>query len=191
MSKKILFIVTSNAQMGTGGKATGIWAEELAVPYYALLDAGFTVDIASPAGGQVPMDPGSMKPAGSNVPAVERFLTDAEAMRKSATTVSASSVNAATYDAVFFPGGHGTMWDLPTDAGVTTAVEAAFAAGKIIASVCHGAAGLVTAKRADGKSIVAGKRRFDRRGAISFGNTHSRIRCDLRGRRELATVCRT
>jgi putative intracellular protease/amidase len=158
MSKKILFIVTSNAQMGAGGKATGIWAEELAVPYYAMIDAGFAVDIASPAGGQTPMDPGSMKPAGSNVPAVERFLNDAEAMHKSATTASASSVNAATYDAVFFPGGHGTMWDLPTDAGVTTAVESAFAANKIIASVCHGAAGLVTAKRADGKSIVAGKR---------------------------------
>jgi putative intracellular protease/amidase len=158
MSKKILFIVTSNAQMGAGGKATGIWAEELAVPYYAMIDAGFAVDIASPAGGQAPMDPGSMKPAGSNVPAVERFLNDTEAMHKSATTVSASSVNAATYDAVFFPGGHGTMWDLPTDAGVTTAVESAFAANKIIASVCHGAAGLVTAKRADGKSIVAGKR---------------------------------
>jgi putative intracellular protease/amidase len=158
MSKKILFIVTSNAQMGAGGKATGIWAEELAVPYYAMIDAGFAIDIASPAGGQAPMDPGSMKPAGSNVPAVERFLNDAEAMHKSATTASASSVNAATYDAVFFPGGHGTMWDLPTDAGVTTAVESAFAANKIIASVCHGAAGLVTAKRADGKSIVAGKR---------------------------------
>jgi putative intracellular protease/amidase len=158
MSKKILFIVTSNSQMGASGKATGIWAEELAVPYYALLDAGFTVDIASPKGGQAPMDPGSVKPVGSNVPAVDRFLVDTDAMHKSANTHTASSVNATTYDAVFFPGGHGTMWDLPKDAGVTTAVETAFVANKIIASVCHGAAGLVTAKRADGKSIVAGKR---------------------------------
>jgi putative intracellular protease/amidase len=158
MSKKIIFIVTSNAQMGAGGKATGIWAEELAVPYYAMLDAGFAVEIASPKGGQVPMDPGSMKPAGGNAPSVERFLADAEAMRMFTNTVLASGVNATAYDAVFFPGGHGTMWDLPVDAGVTRVVEAAFAANKIIAAVCHGAAGLVTAKRADGQSVLAAKR---------------------------------
>jgi putative intracellular protease/amidase len=158
MSKNILFIVTSNAHMGASGKATGIWAEELATPYYAMLDAGFTVDIASPKGGAVPMDPGSVKAAGSNSPEVDRFFNDASAKQKSTNSLRAADVNVANYDAVFFPGGHGTMWDLPVDAGVTNAVEAAFAANKVIASVCHGAAGLVTAKRADGRSIVAGKR---------------------------------
>jgi putative intracellular protease/amidase len=158
MSKKILFIVTSNAQMGAGGKATGIWAEELAAPYYALLDAAFEVDLASPKGGAVPLDPGSVKAAGSNSAEVDRFLNDAQAKQKTANTLRAADVNAANYDAVFFPGGHGTMWDLPVDAGVTKAVETAFAANKVIASVCHGAAGLVTARRADGQSIVAGKR---------------------------------
>ncbi len=158
MSKKILFIVTSNAQMGASGKVTGIWAEELAAPYYALLDAGFEVDLASPKGGAAPLDPSSVEAAGSNSADVDRFLGDSQATQKTVNTLRAVDVNVANYDAVFFPGGHGTMWDLPVDAGVTKAVEAAFAANKVIASVCHGAAGLVTAKRADGQSIVAGKR---------------------------------
>lgn len=158
MTKRILFIVTSNAQMGASGTATGIWAEELAVPYYAVLDAGFSVEIASPKGGAAPLDPGSLKPAGQNVPDVDRFMADAVAQKKFSATLNASDVNGADFDAVFFPGGHGTMWDLPVDAGVTRAVETAFAANKIIASVCHGAAGLVSAKREDGNSIVHGKR---------------------------------
>lgn len=158
MSKHILMIVTSNAHMGDTGKPTGLWAEELAVPYYALVDAGHRVDLASPLGGPVPIDPGSLKPKGQNDATVERFLDDAEVQAKAAATQVVGNLSAAHYDAVFLPGGHGTMWDLPVDAGVTRAVETAFAADKIIASVCHGAAGLVSAKRADGKSILAEKR---------------------------------
>ena len=158
MNSRILMIVTSNAVMGTSGKPTGVWVEELAVPYYRFIDAGITVEMASPKGGAVPLDAGSLKPQGQNDPLVERFLTDAVAQAKVHSTHAVATVNGADFDAVFFPGGHGTMWDLPTDAGVTKAVESAFAAGKLIASVCHGAAGLVTALRPDGKSIVAGQR---------------------------------
>jgi putative intracellular protease/amidase len=158
MRKRILMIVTSNSRMGDSGKPTGLWAEELAVPYYALIDAGAEVVLASPAGGRAPIDAGSMKPAGQNAPAVDRLLGDASAQAKIETTQRASEVDATKFDAIFFPGGHGTMWDLLIDAGVTRAVEQAFAHDKLIASVCHGAAGLVSAKRDDGHSIVHGKR---------------------------------
>jgi len=158
MSKRVLMIVTSNAKMGDTGKITGIWAEELAVPYYAFIDAGITVELASPKGGAVPFDPASLKPKGQNEVHVERFLADAEAQRCCAATHTTAQLDATEFDAIFFPGGHGTMWDLPTDTGVTRAVEAAYRANKIIAAVCHGPAGLVTAKRSDGKSILHGKR---------------------------------
>ncbi|GAB1436112.1 type 1 glutamine amidotransferase domain-containing protein [Sphaerotilus sulfidivorans] len=154
MTSRILMIVTSNARMGDTGQPTGLWAEELAVPYYALADAGVEVTLASPAGGPAPIDPGSVKPVGQNDPVVERFLADTLLQARIAATPKASEFDGAAFDAVFFPGGHGTMWDLPVDAGVTRAVERAFADGKLIASVCHGAAGLVTAKRPDGQSIV-------------------------------------
>jgi len=147
-------IVTSNARMGDTAQPTGLWAEELAVPYYALADAGLAVTLASPAGGPAPIDPGSVKPIGHNDPVVERFLADAALQARIAATAKVADLDGADFDAVFFPGGHGTMWDLPQDAGVTRAVERAFAAKKLIASVCHGAAGLVTARRPDGQSIV-------------------------------------
>jgi len=124
------------------------------VPYYALVDVGAKVTLVSPAGGPAPIDPGSVKPTGENDPIVERFLADSELQARIATTPKAADFDGASFDAIFFPGGHGTMWDLPVDAGVTRAVEHAFAANKLIASVCHGAAGLVTAKRPDGHSIV-------------------------------------
>ncbi len=158
MNKRVLMIVTSNAKLGDSGKATGIWAEELAVPYYAFIDAGMNVELASPKGGAVPFDPASIKPKDQNGAQVERFLADADAQRRCAATHPTAQVDAASFDAIFFPGGHGTMWDLPKDPGVTLCVESAFRAHKIIAAVCHGPAGLVTAKRPDGKSILHGKR---------------------------------
>lgn len=153
---RILMIVTSNARMGNSGRPTGLWAEELVVPYYALTDAGAEVKLASPAGGPAPIDPSSIKPRGENDPAVERFLDDAELQALIAATSRASEQDSLRFDALFFPGGHGTMWDLPVDEGVTRAVERAYAAGRPIASVCHGAAGLVTAKRPNGWPIVHG-----------------------------------
>jgi putative intracellular protease/amidase len=158
MGQRILFIATSNTSLGNTGKPTGVWAEELAVPYYQLVDAGAAVEIATPKGGALAFDPGSLKPAGENEASVERFLADPAAQARARATHVAAAVDASAFDAVFFPGGHGAMWDLPVDAGVTRAVEAAFAAGALIASVCHGGAGLVSARRADGRSIVEGQR---------------------------------
>lgn len=158
MSKKILFIATSHTQMGNTGRQTGIWAEEVAAPYLLFVDAGYAVDIVSPKGGEAPFDPASIKARGQNGAVVERFLADPEAQRKIKQTLRAADIDAAGYDALFFPGGHGAMWDLPGDAGVTHAVEAAHAAGKVIGAVCHGVAGLVSARAADGRPIVSGKR---------------------------------
>ncbi|HWP18946.1 MAG TPA: type 1 glutamine amidotransferase domain-containing protein [Burkholderiaceae bacterium] len=158
MSKRILMIVTSHDRMGDTGKPTGIWAEELAAPYWAFRDAGAEVDLASPQGGPVPLDPGSVKPVGQNEPAVDRFLTDETTQRLAASTRRVAEVDAAGYDALFFPGGHGTMWDLPHDEGVKRAVETAWAAGKVVAAVCHGPAGLVSARTPQGRSILEGRR---------------------------------
>lgn len=158
MSKRVLIIATSHTSLGATGKPTGVWAEELVVPYYQLIDAGAVVEISTPKGGSLAFEPSSIKPADKNDAQIERFLADPVAQAKVLATHLAFSVDVSAFDAVFFPGGHGAMWDLPVDAGVTRAVESAFAAGSFIASVCHGAAGLVTARRADGESIVRGKR---------------------------------
>lgn len=158
MKPRILMIVTSANRMGNTDKPTGLWADELAVPYYALTDAGASVVIASTAGGKAPIDPGSVKAKGANDPAVERMLADPALQSRIDDTQPVANLKAEDFDAVFFPGGHGTMWDLPTDSGVRAAVESAFGSGKLIASVCHGAAGLVSAKRADGLPMVHGKR---------------------------------
>jgi putative intracellular protease/amidase len=156
--KYILMIVTSNAKMGDSAKPTGIWIEELAVPYYQFVDAGLDVTIASPLGGAVPFDPSSMADEGKNSPQVERFLADADAQKRVKNTATVASVETAEFDAVFLPGGHGTMWDLPNDPSVKKVIEAQFGANKIVAAVCHGPAGLVSAKRSDGKSILFRKR---------------------------------
>ncbi len=155
-TRRVLMIVTSHARLGDTGKPTGLWAEELAVPYFALRDAGVQVDLASPAGGRVPLDPASLKPAGQNEPAVERLLSDDAMQRLVADTAKVAEIDGAAYDAVFLPGGHGTMWDLPSDAGVIRAVESAYAAGKLVTAVCHGPAGLVGAKKPNGEPLVKG-----------------------------------
>jgi putative intracellular protease/amidase len=158
MNKRVLIVVTSHASMGNTDTKTGIWVEELAIPYYRFVDANIDVKIASPLGGTAPLEPKSIKPQGENDPVVDRFLMDTKAQQQVANTHRLSDVDVAQFDAIFFPGGHGTMWDLPVDDSVRQAVERADAAGRIIAAVCHGPAGLVSAQRADGKSVVAGKR---------------------------------
>jgi len=158
MNARILMIVTSHARLGDTGKPTGVWAEELAVPWYALADAGAALTLASPAGGVIPIDPGSLQPAGQNAPAVERLLADAALQARLAAAPRVADFGGADFDALFFPGGHGTMWDLPVDPGVTLAVEHAFAAERLIAAVCHGPAALVTARRPDGQPVVKDRR---------------------------------
>ena len=155
----VLMIITSHAQLGNTGKATGLWAEELTTPYYALVDAGFDVVMASPLGGKPPFATESVKVAPEeNEGSVKRFLNDATAMAKFNATHTTASVNADDYSATFLPGGHGTMWDTAEDQATAKLVAASFNAGKPTAAVCHGPAGLVKALRPDGKSILFGKK---------------------------------
>jgi putative intracellular protease/amidase len=155
----VLMIVTSHAQLGNTGKPTGIWAEELTTPYYALVDAGFDVTLASPLGGKPPFADGSVKAnADDNEGSVKRFLADPVAMAKFNATYKTADMEAANFSAVFLPGGHGTMWDTATDAATAQLVSDSFNAGKPTAAVCHGPAGLVRALRTDGKSILFGKK---------------------------------
>lgn len=158
MKKKMLMIVTSNGKMGAMDRKTGIWAEELAVPYYSFADAGFAVDIASPKGGQVPLDPGSLKEAGQNSAPVDRMLADKGLMTAISATHKTADVDVKTYDAVFFPGGHGTMWDFADDKSIKAIVEYADRNHMMIGAVCHGVSALVSALREDGKPLVAGRR---------------------------------
>jgi putative intracellular protease/amidase len=158
MPQSILIIVTSHAQMGNTGKRTGLWVEELAVPYYQFVDAGMQVEISAPKGGMAPLEPNSLKDAGQNDPAVERFMADPVAQHKIKHMALLSSLDMASFDALFLPGGHGTMWDLPLEDSVRATVEKAVASNKVLAAVCHGPAGLVAARRPDGKSMVHGKR---------------------------------
>jgi putative intracellular protease/amidase len=158
MSKRVLMITTSHRWLGDTGKATGVWAEELTTPYYALTEAGVAVTVASTAGGAIPLDSGSLKPKGQNTASVERMLDDQVLLEKLKSSAPVSAIDIGDFDALYFPGGHGTMWDLPVDPGVTQAVERAFAQDKIVATVCHGAAALVSALSADGQSVVRGLR---------------------------------
>ena len=158
MNERILMVLTSNDRMGATGRPTGLWAEELAEPYYALTDAGASVTLASTQGGRAPIDPAGLKAPGQNAPAVERMLADERLQREVQATRRVDEFDMKDFDAIFFPGGHGTMWDLPASNGVKRAVEAAYAQDKVIAAVCHGVAGLVTARRPDGKPLVEGRR---------------------------------
>lgn len=155
---RILMILTSNATMGAGGEPTGLWFEELATPYYAFIDAGAAVTLASIAGGPTPVDPRSVKPKGQNETSVERFLADAPASAALADTIPLSRINADGYDAIFLPGGHGTMWDLPESDALVELLGAAWAAGKVVAAVCHGPAGLVRVEDETGAPLVKGRR---------------------------------
>jgi putative intracellular protease/amidase len=155
---KILLVLTSQATMGDDPRPTGVWFEELSTPYYAFVDAGLTVEIASVAGGNVPVDPHSIEAEGSRAPSVARFLADAAAMTRLRQSLALDTVSADGYAAVFLPGGHGTMWDLATSERLAGLLSMAWADGKVVAAVCHGPAGLVNARDVDGKPLVAGRR---------------------------------
>ena len=155
----VLMIVTSHAQLGNTGKPTGIWAEELTTPYYALQDAGYSVVLASPKGGKPNFVTDSVTDdAQSKEPSVKRFLHDTAAMAAFNNTLKTADMQAGDYSATFLPGGHGTMWDTATDAHTARLVADSFNTGKPTAAVCHGPAGLVNALRTDGKSILFGKK---------------------------------
>jgi putative intracellular protease/amidase len=154
---KILILTTSHDRMGNTDHKTGSWVEEVAAPYYILADAGVEVTIASIAGGAVPFDPNSKKPDAVKAEAAQRFLADADVQKILASTPALSALNPDDYDGIFLPGGHGVMWDLPESKVLADWLKTYDTDGKIIAAVCHGPAGLVGAKRADGKPLVAGR----------------------------------
>lgn len=154
----ILFIVTSHAIIANTGEKTGVWFEELTTPYYIFQEAGFEVKIASIQGGEIPIDPRSQKDIGENPQSVDRFLQDKAAMEAIQSSISIESVDANQYAAVFLPGGHGTMFDLPDNQFLADIVADTLEDDRIVAAVCHGPAGLVSAKFADGTPVVEGKR---------------------------------
>lgn len=155
--KKVLIVLTSHDKLGDTGAKTGFWLEEFAAPYYALKDAGVVLTLASPLGGQPPIDPKS-DDAGSQTEATLRFKTDTSAQGLLASTLKLKDVSAADFDAVFYPGGHGPLWDLAEDATSIALIETMLKAGKPVAAVCHAPAVLRHPKGADGQSVVKGKK---------------------------------
>ncbi|MBK5511486.1 MULTISPECIES: type 1 glutamine amidotransferase domain-containing protein [unclassified Pseudomonas] len=154
---KVLMVLTSHDQLGNTGKKTGFWLEEFAAPYYTFKDAGAQLTLASPKGGQPPLDPKSDEPDAQTA-ATERFRKDSAAQSALASTVLLSSVKAEDFDAVFYPGGHGPLWDLAEDKHSIALIEAFYKAGKPVATVCHAPGVLRHVKDADGQPLVKGKR---------------------------------
>ncbi len=156
--RKILMILTSSTRMGETNKSTGLWFEELATPYFAFVDAGASVTLASIKGGPAPIDPRSVKARGENEASVDRFLLDETASKALNETLPVCAIDISEYDAVFLPGGHGTMWDLPESAELAMLLGKTWADGKVVAAVCHGPAGLVNVKDENGVPLVSGRR---------------------------------
>jgi len=153
---KIVMVLTSYDKLGDTGKKTGLWLEEFAAPYYLFKDVGAEITLASPKGGQPPLDPKSDDPA-SQTSVIQRFKNDKEAQQALANTVKLSNIKAEDYDAVFYPGGHGPLWDLSEDRDSIALIEALYAVGKPVAAVCHGPAVFRHTKMPDGLPLVQGK----------------------------------
>ena len=153
---KIALILTSHDQLGDTGHKTGFWLEEFAAPYYVFKDAGATLTLASPKGGQPPLDPASDKPD-AQTDATKRFKQDPEAQQALAHTMKLDTIEAADFDAIFYPGGHGPLWDLAENKDSIDLIEKAYAAGKPVAVVCHAPGVLRHVKAANGEPLVKGK----------------------------------
>lgn len=154
---KILMILTSHDQLGNTGKKTGFWLEEFAAPYYVFKDAGAELVLASPKGGQPPLDPKS-DDADAQTDDTRRFRKDKTALEALAHTTRLSEVSRDGFDAVFYPGGHGPLWDLAEDADSIKLVEGMAAAGKTVAAVCHAPAVFRYTKAPDGSPLVKGRK---------------------------------
>ena len=153
MNKSVLIVLTSHDQLGKTGKKTGFWLEELAAPFYVLKDAGVSLTLASPKGGQPPLDPKSDE-EGFQTEATRRFKGDPQAQEQLATTHKLAEIDAADFDAVFYPGGHGPLWDLVDDSDSISLIENFWAANKPVAAVCHAPAVLLNV---NGGDLVRGK----------------------------------
>ncbi|WP_286978703.1 type 1 glutamine amidotransferase domain-containing protein [Pseudomonas sp.] len=154
---KILMVLTSHDQLGDTGHKTGFWLEEFASPYYVFKDAGVELTLASPKGGQPPIDPNSAADD-AQTDATRRFDKDPAAQKDLANTVKLEQVKAEDFDAVFYPGGHGPLWDLAEDAKSIALIERFQGLGKPVAAVCHAPAVLRHTKAADGQPLVKGKK---------------------------------
>jgi putative intracellular protease/amidase len=154
---KVLMILTSHDQLGDTGEKTGFWLEELAAPYFVFKDSGAEITLASPKGGLPPLDPKSDAPE-AQTKATKRLRADPAAMEALATTRKLAEVKVADYDAVFYPGGHGPLWDLANDAQSIALIEDALAADKPVGLVCHAPAALKNVRAPDGSSLVKGRK---------------------------------
>ena len=161
---KVLIVLTSHDQLGDTGKKTGFWLEEFASPYYHLKDAGVQVTLASPHGGQPPLDPKSNEPD-FQTDDTHRFDNDQAAQDELANTAKLTEMKVEDFEAVFYPGGHGPLWDLHNDKDSIALIEGFIAAGKPVATVCHAPAVLLKAKDQNGDPLVKGK------GVTGFSNT--------------------
>lgn len=153
---KILFVLTSHSELGNTGKKTGFWIEEFAAPYYILKDAGAEITLASPKGGQPPIDPSSAKPE-NQTESTRRYDDDQNLQQLLAGTQVLSEVKADDFDAIFYPGGHGPLWDLTNDASSISLIEKFWASKKPVAAVCHAPSVLLNAKDENGEALVNGK----------------------------------
>jgi putative intracellular protease/amidase len=154
---KVLIVLTSHDKLGDTGEKTGFWLEEFASPYYHLKDAGVQVTLASPGGGQPPLDPKSNEPD-FQTDATRRFDDDQTAQKELANTARLAEMKVEDFDAVFYPGGHGPLWDLHNDSDSIALIEGFISAGKPVATVCHAPAALLKAKGQNGDPLVKGKK---------------------------------
>ncbi len=150
-------VLTSHAELGNTGEKTGFWVEEFAAPYYAFVDAGVEVTLASPAGGQPPIDPTSTL-VDFQTDATKRYDADSAAQTLMANTKVLSEVKSSDFDAVFYPGGHGPLWDLVDNTDSISLIESFVKEQKPVAAVCHASAAFLNVKDADGNALVAGKK---------------------------------
>ncbi|HAL83217.1 MAG TPA: type 1 glutamine amidotransferase domain-containing protein [Mucilaginibacter sp.] len=164
---KVLIVLTSHSDLGNTGEKTGFWIEEFAAPYYVMADAGVELTIASPKGGQPPIDPKSEAPD-SQTPATKRFNIDQDLKDKLAHTVKLSGITQADYDAVFYPGGHGPLWDLANDEKSISLIEDFYKNNKPVAFVCHAPGALIKVKAPNGDPLVKGK------AVTGFSNTEEK-----------------
>lgn len=154
---RVLIVLTSHDRLGDTGESTGFWLEELAAPYYVFEEAGAEITLASPRGGQPPLDPKSEEPE-NQTDSTRRFRADPEATRRLASTRTLVELSASDYDAVFYPGGHGPLWDLARDPTSIALLEAFAQQGKPIAAVCHAPAALIEVRTPAGDYLVKGRR---------------------------------
>lgn len=154
---KVLIVLTSHDQLGDTGKKTGFWLEEFAAPYYVFKDAGASITLASPKGGQPPLDPKSDLPE-NQTDLTKRFRTDRAAQAELAGTKRLADMSADDFDAVFYPGGHGPMWDMPDNKTSIALIEAFVKADKPVGAVCHAPAAFINVRGKDGDYLVKGKR---------------------------------